>query len=191
MALGIYSSLQAPSAPQETVILLPAADGHVGTVVVDRGETRRVLNQAYSATRAAGTREIEAPQLSEASVRAEFGATLGALPARPASFLLYFVTGSDELTEDSRAELRRMLEELARRRAPDIVVIGHTDSVGGLEANDGLSLARAERVKTDLAAQGIPADRIRAAGRGEREPLIPTADGTDEPLNRRVEINIR
>jgi outer membrane protein OmpA-like peptidoglycan-associated protein len=46
-------------------------------------------------------------------------------------------------------------------------------------------------VKADLAAQGIPADRILASGRGEREPIVPTADGVDEPRNRRVEINVR
>jgi outer membrane protein OmpA-like peptidoglycan-associated protein len=70
-------------------------------------------------------------------------------------------------------------------------VIGHTDTVGGVEDNDELSLQRAERVKADLVAQGIPADRIRAAGRGEREPVVPTVDNVDEPRNRRVEINVR
>jgi outer membrane protein OmpA-like peptidoglycan-associated protein len=38
---------------------------------------------------------------------------------------------------------------------------------------------------------GIAADRIRVAGRGEREPLVPTADEVAEARNRRVEINVR
>jgi outer membrane protein OmpA-like peptidoglycan-associated protein len=84
-----------------------------------------------------------------------------------------------------------MLEELKRRTAPDILVIGHTDRVGQLEENDMLSRLRAERVKADLVAQGIPEDRIRASGRGEREPVVPTEDNVDEPRNRRVEINVR
>ena len=84
-----------------------------------------------------------------------------------------------------------MLAELRNRPSPDIVVIGHTDSVGSTEANDQLSLQRAERVKADLVRQGIPADGIRTAGRGEREPLVRTADNVDEPRNRRVEINVR
>ena len=29
------------------------------------------------------------------------------------------------------------------------------------------------------------------SGRGEREPLVPTADEVAEPANRRVEINLR
>jgi outer membrane protein OmpA-like peptidoglycan-associated protein len=88
-------------------------------------------------------------------------------------------------------ELGRMLEELRRRPAADIVVIGHTDRVGAEEGNDELSLQRAERVKSDLASQGIPPERIRAAGRGEREPVVATEDNVDEPRNRRVEISVR
>jgi outer membrane protein OmpA-like peptidoglycan-associated protein len=46
-------------------------------------------------------------------------------------------------------------------------------------------------VKADFVSQGISAERIRAAGRGERDPVVRTEDGVEEPLNRRVEINVR
>jgi outer membrane protein OmpA-like peptidoglycan-associated protein len=72
----------------------------------------------------------------------------------------------------------------------EISVIGHTDRVGKLEANDALSLKRAEAVGEQLKAAGILAP-MEFAGRGEREPLIPTADEVPEPANRRVEINLR
>jgi outer membrane protein OmpA-like peptidoglycan-associated protein len=74
---------------------------------------------------------------------------------------------------------------------PDIAVIGHTDTVGDLLTNDALSAQRATTVKGFLIAIGVAAERIDVAGRGEREPIIPTADNVDEPLNRRVEINVR
>jgi len=45
---------------------------------------------------------------------------------------------------------------MARRQAPDITVIGHTDQVGPDPSNDALSLQRAERVKSILAGMGIP-----------------------------------
>jgi outer membrane protein OmpA-like peptidoglycan-associated protein len=77
------------------------------------------------------------------------------------------------------------------RPVPDIVVTGHTDTVGTGEYNDKLSMQRAERVKAFLTGIGIPPDRIQTAGRGERELLVPTADNIDEPRNRRVEINVR
>jgi outer membrane protein OmpA-like peptidoglycan-associated protein len=70
-------------------------------------------------------------------------------------------------------------------------VIGHTDSVGSEEANDLLSLQRAQSVLQVLIETGISALSIDATGRGEREPLVITADGVDEPRNRRVEISVR
>ena len=57
--------------------------------------------------------------------------------------------------------------------------------------DDGLSLRRAERVRNDLIGRGIPGDKIQVAGRGEREPLVPTEDEVAEPRNRRVEITVR
>jgi outer membrane protein OmpA-like peptidoglycan-associated protein len=175
----------------ELAVVLPEAGGRTGMVVVERGAEVTVLNRPYAASRIRGEGAPQAEQLSEEDVRRSFRTTLGALPARPTSFLLYFVTGTDSLTEESKAELGRMLAHLRTRPAPDVVVIGHTDTVGALEDNDQLSLQRAERVKADLAGQGIAPERIRAVGRGERELLVPTVDSVDEPRNRRVEINVR
>ena len=187
--------VKAPSkranAVPELVVVLPSADGHVGTVVVERDGERVVLNQAYASSRIAGTSGPEVAKLPEPQVRQVFANTLTALPERPLSFLLYFVRGTDALTEDSKGELARMLEEVSRRTAPDVLVVGHTDTVGAPQKNDKLSLQRAQRVKTDLVRKGIAARRVQASGRGEREPIVQTADGIDEPRNRRVEISVR
>lgn len=179
------------NASPELVVVLPSADGHVGTVVVERDGERVVLNQAYATSRIAGTSGPQIISLPEQEVRTTFLNTLTALPARPMSFLLYFLRGTDQLTEESRGELSRMLGELRRRSAPDILVVGHTDTLGNADTNDKLSRQRAERVKADLVGQGVSAGHVQASGRGEREPLVPTADGVDEPRNRRVEISVR
>jgi outer membrane protein OmpA-like peptidoglycan-associated protein len=175
-------------APQETVVVLPGPDGKVGTVVVQRGETRQVLNQPYAASRSG---ENQVATLSATEVRDSFGGTLQALPARPTAFVLYFITGTDELTADSKAELQGVLAALKDRPLPDVLVIGHTDTMGDAAVNDRLSAQRADTVKGFLVEIGIAAERIRTAGRGERELLVPTADEVDEPRNRRVEINVR
>jgi outer membrane protein OmpA-like peptidoglycan-associated protein len=177
--------------PREEVIVLPDAQGRTGTVVVERGAERIVLDQPYATSRISFDGAIRLERTEPQQVEKTFEPVLAALPARPRSFLLYFVTGTDTLTEASKVEFARMLEDLARRPGGDIVVIGHTDRQGAVEKNDELSLQRAERVKADLTNFGIPAELIRAAGRGEREPVVPTDDGVDEPLNRRVEINVR
>ena len=46
-------------------------------------------------------------------------------------------------------------------------------------------------VRTALIRLGIAPENIVAAGRGKREPAVPTADGVAEPRNRRVEILVR
>jgi outer membrane protein OmpA-like peptidoglycan-associated protein len=134
---------------------------------------------------------VQRGSVTEQEARQAFGAALEAQPGRPTSFVVYFLEGRDELTPDSRAVLPRILDEIARRPAPEIVVIGHTDRVGAVPYNDVLSLRRAERVRDELVKVGIAADRIRVEGRGEREPLVPTADEVPEPRNRRVEIDVR
>ena len=175
----------------ELFAVVPAPDGHVGAIVVEHAGERRVVDTAYGATRIDAGGAAQAVKLTAADVQRDFGSTLAALPGKPATFVLYFLEGRDELTPESKVELERVISELKRRPLPDIAVIGHTDSVGGLAYNDRLSLARAERVREMLIGLGIPATRVTAAGRGKREPLVTTDDNVSEPRNRRVEINVR
>jgi len=176
---------------QDLIVLLPDKEGKVGTVVVQGQKGKAVLNTAYAAARTTPDGGVQRGTASQSEVKDVFGSALAAQPSRPISFVLYFESGNDEFTEESKQEVKRLLVEMARRQAPDITVIGHTDLVGPDPSNDALSLQRAERVKSILAGMGIPAERILTAGRGRREPLIPTAEGVSEPRNRRVEINVR
>jgi outer membrane protein OmpA-like peptidoglycan-associated protein len=181
-----------PATPSMFAVVPSAADGHVGTIVVHPdGGPEHVIHEAYGVERIKADGTIENGRLSESEVKEKFGPTLAALPGRPASFTLYFLEGKDELTPESKIEMDKVLAELKRRPLPDIVVIGHSDTVGSLTYNDKLSLARAERMREMMIGMGIPADRIQAAGRGKRELLVPTDDNVSEGRNRRVEINVR
>jgi outer membrane protein OmpA-like peptidoglycan-associated protein len=187
---------EAPKAPPaavatELVAVVPDPAGRVGSVVVRSGGSEQVLDQAYAARRMRADGAAEPATVSPEEIQRSFAGTLGALPGRPTSFLLYFLEGKDELTPGSRGELEKVFAELKRRPLPDIVVIGHTDTVGNLAFNDKLSLARAERLRDMLVSLGIARERIEAAGRGERELLVPTEDNVAEPRNRRVEISVR
>jgi outer membrane protein OmpA-like peptidoglycan-associated protein len=153
------------------------------------GET--VLDRPYAGADVTSKGNVTLNQTDAAQVRERFGAALDAQPPRPVSFLVYFITNSDELTPESRKTFDQIKAELVKRPVPDIIVIGHTDRVGTIEYNDKLSLARARTVRAALVAAGISGERIQEAGRGEREPLVATADEVAEPKNRRVEINVR
>jgi outer membrane protein OmpA-like peptidoglycan-associated protein len=175
---------------QDLVVLLPDKDGKVGKVLVKNPKGETVLDSAYAAARTSGG-GVQRNTASQSEVKEVFGRTLTAMPPRPISFTLYFESGTDEFTEQSRQEVKRVIAEMARRPAPEITVIGHTDQVGPDQTNDALSLQRAERVKSILVDMGIAPERILTAGRGRREPLVRTAEGAAEPRNRRVEISVR
>ncbi len=70
-------------------------------------------------------------------------------------------------------------------------IIGFTDSVGSAEYNKRLSERRARAVADYLISQGVPSDRIRTEGRGEREPRATNATEAGRQLNRRVEIYVK
>jgi outer membrane protein OmpA-like peptidoglycan-associated protein len=179
-----------PSSTDLVVLVPDDVSGKVGTVVVMSAEGETTLNQAYASARVEeGKAEHRA--LNQKEVNQVFSQAIAARPARPVSFLLYFLEGTDEYTPESKEAFEGVFAEIARRQVAEIVVIGHTDRVGKVDANDELSRKRAERVRKDFIDRGIPATSISVAGRGEREPIVRTADEVPEPANRRVEISVR
>lgn len=195
LAAALLAAACASTPPTSTApslfAVVPGTDGHVGSIVVEHGDQKRVIDKAYGAERVKADGSMESGRLSAAEVEQRFGPTLAALPGKPASFTLYFLEGRDELTPESKAELEKVFAELKRRPLPDIVVTGHSDTVGSLGYNDKLSLARAERLREMLIGLDIPAERIQSAGRGKRELMVPTEDNVSEARNRRVEISVR
>jgi outer membrane protein OmpA-like peptidoglycan-associated protein len=190
-ALALIAILQSGPPITERIILLPGQDGKPSAVVIKSAKGETVLDRPYSGASIDASGAIRSREEDPAAVKEFYSTTLAALPQHPKAFILYFETGSDELVPESVPLLAQIQRELGQRAEPEIIVIGHTDTVDTLEYNDALSIKRAEAMKLVLVAAGIPAERISTAGRGERELLIPTKDGVDEPKNRRVEIRVR
>jgi outer membrane protein OmpA-like peptidoglycan-associated protein len=192
LALPVVAMLAACAAKSNLVVVLPETDGHVGAVVVHDAKGDRVLDQAYAAAGSgAGAGALQPVEVAPQEVEAIFGTALAARPVSPKHFTLYFISDSDRLTEASRAAFEEVFAEVARRPAAEVVVTGHTDRAAEAVYNDTLSLRRAKAVRKLLVARGLPEESVSAAGRGEREPLVASADGTREAKNRRVEITVR
>ena len=178
-------------APEDLIVLLPGQDGQTGAVSVTHGSEQRILDAPYATARIGVDGGLQTGVTTEAEVGRIWGDALASQPPRPVSFLLYFLEGKDELTQDSQGVIQQIFAEIGRRPAPEIAVIGHTDRVGSVQSNDALSLRRAQKIRDDLVQLGVVAEQIQVAGRGEREPLVPTEDEIAEPRNRRVEISVR
>jgi OmpA-OmpF porin, OOP family len=180
----------AACAERETVVLLKDDAGHVGALTVTSGASAVTLDRELATASLRGD-ALEAGSIDETALKAQFGAALAALPERSSSFVLYFKSDTTDLTAESEPELPRIFAEIDRRQGVEVVVIGHTDRSGELGYNDRLSLERAEAIRAWLIGKGVKPEIITVAGRGEREPLVATADGVREARNRRVEILVR
>ena len=112
-----------------------------------------------------------------------------------------FASGSADLGVDGQrqmVQLAQTLIEISRQIPPEINWIlridGHTDTVpiatAQFPSNWELSTARALSVVKFLAAQGIPADRLAAAGFGEFQPLDKAPSQAARAKNRRIELKL-
>jgi outer membrane protein OmpA-like peptidoglycan-associated protein len=188
-AVIIFAAALISGCASDQVIVLPE-EGDIGGVVVEKGQQKTVLDKPY-AEESHGLLGASTGTSSEKDVNAKYAAALAAQPTPPKSYTLYFIEGSDALVPESKADFEDVFREIAARRAAEIVITGHTDTVGSLAENDKLSKERAFSVEKLFIARGITADELIAVGRGERELLIATPPNTPEPKNRRVVITVR
>jgi outer membrane protein OmpA-like peptidoglycan-associated protein len=88
-------------------------------------------------------------------------------------------------------EIDRIAQIMIKYPQTQIMVAGHTDSVGSESYNQRLSERRAEAVKNLLVQRGVDPARVTAIGYGESRPVASNADVAGRQLNRRVEIRIK
>lgn len=189
-ALALCALLTA-CAPTTRVTLLPQADGSASGVVVTTREGQQLLTQPYQVAEVARSGNIGTATTSAEQLRQSHPQLLAQRPPAPERFVLEFEPGTSLLTADSQARLADIVARAQARAGGEIVVTGHTDRQGSLEANDKLSLERAQAIRTLLIERGFKPELIDAVGRGEREPVVPTDDEVAEPRNRRAVLVVR
>jgi outer membrane protein OmpA-like peptidoglycan-associated protein len=198
LALGLLHtacSLRAPrtTSDRETlVVLLPDDNGTTGRATVSNPLGAVDLVAERQATSVAAGRAPSQPRvLDDREVQQLFGTALSALPLPPLRVVLRFQFDSDDLTDESRAGLPALVRQARERQAPDVVVIGHTDTVGSNEVNRQLGLRRASAVRRVLVEAGLDPSYLETTSHGEADLAVSTGDNTSEPANRRVEITLR
>ena len=112
-----------------------------------------------------------------------------------------FKTDSDELQKGCDPKARRLANALvdAKKRLEAagvrnfrFEVSGHTDSSGSAGHNRELSQKRAEKMKRELAAKGVPEGEIVAVGMGSDRPLVkPDDTPAKKAKNRRYEVQVK
>jgi outer membrane protein OmpA-like peptidoglycan-associated protein len=182
----------APTIPRSYVVLVPDPDGAVGQVIVSGPKGNQMLSRAGQVAGIDG-KEVKA-ELDGVQLKSDFSAAQEAQPAPPEHFVLYFLSGGIQLTDESETQFTDLMNRWKTRAAQsivEVVVIGHTDTVGSAEDNVVLGAQRAKVVADRLQVSGMKFSALTLESHGEKNLLIPTKDGVAEPRNRRVQVTIR
>ena len=71
-----------------------------------------------------------------------------------------------------------------------VVLEGHADYIGSVPYNEKLGLDRAEAVRQELVAMGIPQDRLSTVTFGKSKPIFEEKEDWARAVNRRVEVHM-
>ncbi len=103
---------------------------------------------------------------------------------------ILFDFNSSALKSNAKTNIAKLVETLNKEPDTEILVLGHTDNVGTLAANQKVSEARAKAVRDFAVSQGIAGARIRTEGKNYAEPIASNDTDAGRAENRRVEVVI-
>lgn len=102
---------------------------------------------------------------------------------------LRFETGASSLSGQRYDSLASLASFLSEDPARQVVLVGHTDAQGSLDANIALSQARADAVRRFLISElGTDPGQVAARGIGYLAPRDSNAEASGRNANRRVEV---
>ena len=99
--------------------------------------------------------------------------------------------GSDQVQAGAYDTLAKVADLIGMYENRQVLIIGHSDSMGDAERNRQLSKRRAELVKQIFVENfDLPANRLITEGAGETRPIASNATAQGRRANRRVEVLI-
>lgn len=103
---------------------------------------------------------------------------------------LLFDFDSDVVLPAAAENLTTLAASLEKYPNTQLLIVGHTDSVGSDSYNAALSARRASSAAIYLASRDVSRSRMRESGRGEAEPVASNSTEEGRALNRRIEVAI-
>lgn len=102
---------------------------------------------------------------------------------------IYFDTNKSDVKPESEEALREIAKLLGKRADLNVLVVGHTDSVGGFESNRTLSQKRADAIVAALVTKhSIATKRLFPVGVSFASPVATNSTDDGRAKNRRVEL---
>jgi len=103
---------------------------------------------------------------------------------------LLFDFDSDVVKGSAQSNLTTLANSLDQYPKSNLLIVGHTDSVGTHTYNEDLSRRRSQAAANYLVAQGLERSRVQTMGLGETEPVNAANTDAAAAQNRRVEVAI-
>jgi outer membrane protein OmpA-like peptidoglycan-associated protein len=103
---------------------------------------------------------------------------------------LLFDFNSDVVKGSAQSNLTTLAKSLEQYPKSNLLIVGHTDSVGTHTYNEDLSRRRSQAAANYLVSQGVSRDRLQTTGLGETEPVDTGNSEAAMGKNRRVEVAI-
>jgi outer membrane protein OmpA-like peptidoglycan-associated protein len=101
-----------------------------------------------------------------------------------------FAFDSSDLTAEAKKNLDAVAEVFNEFPDTELMIEGHTDSVGNDDYNMKLSKRRADAVAAYIGSKGVAAKRFKVTGFGETRPIADNSTKEGQAKNRRVEIGV-
>lgn len=152
-----------------------------------RGNYEVIKNKIYIHTKIIEAESMETGQVSVASIEDKIKNE-----GKEIFHNILFDFGSDKLTKESYTVIETLGDYLNANKDKSYYIVGHTDNVGSLNANQALSEKRARAVLNALTTKyGIKSSQVSAHGVGQLSPLAINTTEEGRTLNRRVEIVLK
>lgn len=129
-------------------------------------------------------------QIIESKIQANFQLDKVEVGAKVILNNIFFETNKATLKSESYAELERVLRLLTDNATVRLEISGHTDNVGGYQANLKLSESRAKSVVEYLIGRGIEKSRLEYKGYSFNQPVADNSTPDGRAQNRRVEFKV-
>lgn len=195
LLLGSCETIQNTNKSQRGAVIGAAAGAGIGALI---GKKNRALGAIVGGAVGGAAGAIIGKKMDEQAQKIE-EAMPGAEVVRSEEGIQVIMDENSEvrfeynkasLTSTAKANLDNVIRIFKEYPNTDIMVVGHTDSIGSQDYNQPLSLRRAQAVTDYLIANGISSSRITTEGAGKLEPRYSNETAEGRAGNRRVEFAI-
>ena len=172
------------------IALLPNGKKH-NAIVVENEMGSVEVDKAYTFVKMGSQDEepSEPEAISKAKLDKMFPFIAKNIYKKATHYTLYF--SNTNLKASSQRKIKRMYQDIQKRKNPIVKIVGYTDSMGSAKKNLLLGKKRAQKIKKLIDDKGLKYLQITLESMGEKNQKIKTKDEVNEPRNRRAEILIQ